>query len=398
MVVDTYDTRTGGIVSTKRFTEQLRANGHKVTIISASCKDPERVLMKKFYPPFGKKIMKKMKMVFAWPDEEKIKAAIEGVDLVHIQLPFYLGTKTISLARKLHLPVVTSFHVQAENITHNIGITSQNVNDQIYRFFVSSFYNKSDLVICPSKFAMQELKHYHLGAEHKIISNGYTETFYPQRVNRKFPNKFVVLTVGRLSAEKKQQELIQAINHSKYSPNIQLVIVGEGPLKSELKKEGKVLHCNPLFLSKLTPEKLAFWYNQADLYVHCGRVELEGMTVLEALACGTPPLIANAPKSASKQFALDHRSLYNSPMDLTRKIDYWYEHPLELLKSKERYSHLAKRYPIKKSLKELEKAYERAIIINSKNHKNKYKENEGPAWKQFLFRLGAKYEFSLRRR
>ncbi len=70
----------------------------------------------------------------------------------------------------------------------------------------------------------------------------------------------------------------------------------------------------------------------ADLYVHAATVEVECMTVLEAMGCGLPLLIADSPKSATKQFALDDRSLFpcNDAQKLSEKIDYWVEHPAEL--------------------------------------------------------------------
>lgn len=153
MIIDAYDTKTGGVISTRRFVDKLREAGHKVIVISTGKKEEDKVVLKEFYPPFGKRIMKKMKMVFAWPDDKKIKEVLEQVDVVHIQLPFYLSTTTISLAKEMKLPIVSSFHVQAENITKNIGVSSSKVIKQIYRFFINRIYNRSDLVICPSKFA-----------------------------------------------------------------------------------------------------------------------------------------------------------------------------------------------------------------------------------------------------
>lgn len=52
---------------------------------------------------------------------------------------------------------------------------------------------------------------------------------------------------------------------------------------------------------------------------------------MEALACGLVPVIANSPLSATPQFALDDRSLFQAGNagDLADKIDYWIEHPEE---------------------------------------------------------------------
>lgn len=385
MIVDTYDVKAGGIVSTHRFTEALRKRGHKVIVISTGCHEKDKVVLKEYYPPFAKTIMKKMKMVFATPDEKKIKEVFDKVDLVHIQLPFYLGIKSITYAREKHLPIVTSFHVQAENLTKNISINSRRIISLIYKFFISKFYNRSDLVICPSVFAQKELKHFGLKIDNIIISNGKPEDFYPQKAKRKYQNKFVILTVGRLSAEKNQKIIIDAISKSKYAKEIQLIINGFGPLKDELKKQGKILPNKPLFLENQPIKKLINLYNTSDLYIHAGQIELEGMTVLEAISCGLVPIIANESKSASPQFALNNKSLFNDVNDLTQKIDYWYEHQNELSQAKEKYFELSKKYTINESINKLENAYLKAIEINKTKHKHivESKEN-GTSWYGFL--------------
>jgi len=390
MVIDTLDSKGGGIISTKRFIDLLRKEGHEVVVISTGSKENNKVLLPKFYPPFGKKIMKKMKIVFAWPIEEKINKAIENVDLVHVQLPFYLSIKTIELAEKKNLPIVSSFHVQAENITQNLKINSQKMINQIYKFFVNKIYNKSDLVICPSLFAEEELKKYGLKAPSKIISNGYTEEFSPQIFKKKYATKFVLLMVGRLAAEKHQEKIIEAVTISKHKKNIKLILVGNGPLKQQLKNLCRKKSCKAVFLHNISTKKLVRLYNTSELYVHSGEVELEGMTILEAMACGLPPLISNAEKSASKQFALDERSLFekNKIVDLAAKIDYWYEHRLELLKAKEKYLDLAKQFNIKASVKKLEETYEEAIKLKTtKRLEERTNQENGSSWTNFLQKI-----------
>ena len=384
MVVDSYDSHGGGLVSTKRFTEALRKRGNKVTVISTGKCDKDKVVLKSFYVPFAKRIMKDMDVAFAVPDEQKIKDVLKNVDVVHIQLPFYLGIKTITYARELGKPVVVSFHVQAENITKNIGVSSKRVINLIYRFFVKNFYNRSDLVICPSKFAQTELKSFGLKAKNKILSNGHIPEYYPQRVKRKFSNKFVILCVGRLSAEKNQKMIIEAISKSKYSKEIQLLIKGHGPMKKELKEFSKILPNKPVFFEQLPLKKMVELFNSADMLVHAGMVELEGMVVLEAISCGVPPLIYDYPKSASSQFALTNKSLFKSVEDLTKKIDFWYEHPHELQLAKEQYLELSKKYTIEESTKKLEKYYLEAIEQNKKKPKKETEKKNGRSWFRFL--------------
>ncbi len=385
MVIDTYDWYSGGVFSTKRFVDALRAQGHKVILITTGKKEKDKLVLQRFYPLFGKSLMKKMRFCFAKPEENKIKSVLQNVDIVHVQLPFYLGIKTISIARELSLPVVTSFHVQAENITKILGINFQRIINLIYKFFVNKFYNKSDLVICPSSFAEKELKRYKLKSKSTIISNGYPEQYYHKHFKRKITNKFVILCVGRLSKEKHQDKIITAISNSKYAKDTQLIIVGYGPLKKELKILGKRLPVKPIFLENISEDKKIMLYNTSDLFIHYGEVELEGMSVLEATACGLPPLIFNSNKSASPQFALNKLHLFDSVQNLSKKIDYWYEHPNKLLNVKEQYLQSSKKYIIKESVKKLEKTYAKTITLHkARESKTDNQENNGKSWLSFL--------------
>lgn len=387
MVIDVYDTKAGGVVSTKRFVEELRKKGHKVTVISTGWPDKDKVLLKEFYLPVVKKIMKKMKMVFALPNEDKIKFVLKDVDVVHVQFPFYLGVKTITYAKEFNLPVVSTFHVQAENITKNLKINSKKIIKYIYSFFVGKIYNRSDIVVCPSNFAKQELKRFGLKSNNVVISNGFTEEYYPKKLNKQYKNKFTILTVGRLAEEKNQKLIINALKLSKYKKDIQLLIVGDGPLKEELRKMSRELPCKPKILTFVSDKQKIKLYNSCDLYVHCGEVELEGMTVLEAMACSLPVVIYNSDKSASTQFALNKTSLFNNVKDLAKKIDYWYEHPNELQKAKELYLEYSKEFSISASVKKLEETYLKAIALNKNNLKKtpkKIKDDNGKSWFSFL--------------
>jgi 1,2-diacylglycerol 3-alpha-glucosyltransferase len=86
------------------------------------------------------------------------------------------------------------------------------------------------------------------------------------------------------------------------------------------------------------------------------------MTVLEAIGCGLPPLIADSPKSATKQFALDNRSLFpgNDIQKLSEQIDYWVDHPAELREAGIRYHASSQKYRIEHSYNKLIEIYRNA--------------------------------------
>jgi len=349
----------GGMVSTERIVERLLQN-HTVTVISADPASPENVSVHGFYPPIHriKKLMDKIGFVFALPDSKKLRKIIQEVDIVHVQLPFWLGQRAITIARKLRKPVISSFHLQVENILYNLNISNDTIEKLLYHYFLKRVYNRSDAVICPSEFAHSELEKYGLTVPGIVVSNGITEKFHTDPTFTRSTEKFVLFSVGRFAPEKRQEVIIEAIKHSKYAERIELILSGRGVLESKLQKAAESLP-RKAKIAFLSEEELISSYHRANLYIHASEVELESLSVLEAMGCGLTPLISNSPTSAASQFAHNEQFLFNAndPIDLASKIDYWFEHDEELSDWHKRTSEKAKLYRIDKSIEKLERLY-----------------------------------------
>jgi len=364
MVIDAWDdAANGAVVSTRRFTELLRARGHQVTVLAAGEPAPGKVALRPFYIPLAHGVMRKMRLPFAWPERRLLRAELARHDLVHVQFPFYLGIRAVSLAREAGLPVVASFHVQAEHLLFNVGVRSEAWIERIYRFFLRTVYDRSDLVICPSRFAEEELRSRGLRAPTAVISNGVPPEYRPGA--RDAPDRsgrFILLSVGRLAREKRHDLIIEAVRHSRYEASIELVILGDGPLHGELEARGRGLTHPPLIRFLPTAELIPY-YGRADLCVHAAEVEVECMSVLEAMACGLPCLIARSPRSATPQFALSDAFLFEagSREELTARLDHFLEHREELEASRAAHRRAALDYAIERSLEKLLAAYRRVL-------------------------------------
>lgn len=105
----------------------------------------------------------------------------------------------------------------------------------------------------------------------------------------------------------------------------------------------------------------------SDLYVHTSDAEIEAMSCMEAFACGRVPVIADSSKSATPQFALDRRSLFEAgnSSDLADRIDYWLEHPEERAQMEIAYAELAKQYNLDACVRQVEAMFEQAIAENA---------------------------------
>ncbi len=116
------------------------------------------------------------------------------------------------------------------------------------------------------------------------------------------PNDHVLLTVGRVSARKAQDIVIQALPHVKQScPQVKYLIAGlpiEQPRLEALAVQLDVVD-QVVFLGKVTQDELLALYNRADVFALVsrqtdgGNVEGYGIVVTEAALCGTPAVVAN---------------------------------------------------------------------------------------------------------
>ena len=367
VVIDQYDgANNGTTISARRFVDNLRKDGNEVRVISTGKQDKDKYVVKELkLPPIANKIIKSQGMEFAKPNEEELRKAIEWAEVVHFYMPFLLSRKGLKICEELNKPRTTAFHVQPENITYTIGLGKKTkVNDQIYYLFRDKFFNRFNHIHCPSKLIADELSKHGYTAKLHVISNGiepdwvYNKSEKPEELK----DKIVITMVGRLSAEKRQDLLIEASKKSKYSNKIQLVFAGNGPMKKQYTKMGEKLANKPImdFFKKEDLKKLLSY---TDLYVHTSDAEIEAISCIEAIATGLVPVIAKSTQSATKQFALDERSLFEAgnTEELKNKIDYWLDNAEEKQKMEKEYAKFAENFKIENSIHKMEEMFREEI-------------------------------------
>jgi 1,2-diacylglycerol 3-alpha-glucosyltransferase len=368
-VADTIHSHTGGgIASGEYVVEQLRKE-HDVVAIATDGDD----VLPGFQLPI--RAMREAHFVMARPDRAILAHAFANVDVVHLQLPFWLSFAALDEARRLGLPVVAGFHVQPENALFNVGIHSSWLNKTIYRALVKHFYDKVDAVICPTPFAEEKLLSYGLKTSTYVVSNGVPpdvakamegRPLRSTRTARKAGDKFFILAVGRLAAEKRQDVIIEAIRRSKHADQIRLVLSGGGPKEAELRQLASALP-NGAEIGFLPRETLLEHFSNADLFIHAGEVELEGMSVLESMSAGLPAIIADAPESAASAFALndDFRFPAGDAAALAARIDALIEDPAKLDAAREPYRARAHQFDFNASVGKMVEIY-RSVVDASR--------------------------------
>lgn len=367
IVIDQYDgANNGTTISARRFVENLRKLGNEVRVISTGKKEKDKYIVKKLRLfPVANWIVTSQGMTFAKANKEKLTEAIKWADIVHFYLPFFLSIKGMKIAKQINKPMTSAFHVQPENITYTIGLgKKEKVNDKIYEVFRDTFFNNFKHIHCPSDFIANELIKHGYTAKMHVISNGiepewkYLKSKKPEELK----DKIIITMVGRLSGEKRQDLLIDAVSKSKYSDKIQLIFAGKGPKELNYMKLSEKLANKPIF-NFYPNEELRYILSYTDLYVHTSDAEIEAISCIEAIATGLVPVIAESDKSATSQFALDSRSKFESgnSRDLANKIDYWLENEKERKEMEVKYADYAKKYRIEESMKKIEEMFKEEI-------------------------------------
>lgn len=354
----------GTTIAAYNLIKYLKKQGHEVRII---CPDQDKNGQEGYYilpiTNMGhllNSVLKKNDVVLAKYDERTICEAIYDADIVHCMVPLFIARKATKLIKSLGIPLTAGFHAQAENFTAHLGMLYANgVNHLVYKWFDKNVFVRADGIHYPTKFIKNEFeKEIKRVTPGYVVSNGVNDIFRPMNVEKpeEYKDKFTILFVGRLSSEKRHIVLMKAVAKSKYNDKIQLIFAGSGPKEAKIEKYASKHLINQPHIEFMSRKKLVETMNYVDLYCHPSYAEIEAISCLEAISCGVVPIIANSDKCATKDFALDDRSLFevDNSEDLARKIDYFIEHPQELKTLRKKYVESSFKYDQDYCMKQME--------------------------------------------
>ncbi|WP_019893795.1 glycosyltransferase [Allobaculum stercoricanis] len=305
LVTDTYLPDINGVVSsTVTLQNALTKAGHEVFVITnhagVNVEFQDHILrfpgiqIKSFY---GYKVSS--------PINIRTKSYIEAMhlDVMHLQTNFGVGIYCQHLAHNLGIPLVNTYHTMFTDYTHYINPRGyagiEKVSVDAIKAASRTVCNNTQAVIAPSQKTKEALLDYGVLAPIYVVPTGldldkFTEVNLEdprlQDIRNRVttdPQATILVFIGRLAKEKSLDMPIQAMAISK-DPHLHLAVVGAGPDEDYYRDLVTSLHVEDRvhFLGKAAPADIAYFYSAFDAFVSASLSETQGMTYLEAMACG----------------------------------------------------------------------------------------------------------------
>ncbi|MFJ7971962.1 glycosyltransferase family 4 protein [Psychrobacillus sp. NPDC096389] len=232
------------------------------------------------------------------------------LDIIHTHTEFSLGVFGRSMARKLNIPLLHTYHTIYEDYTHYI------VKFKLFDFIAkntarkisANFCNSVDRVIAPTEKVKELLRSYKVNQHISVIPTGIELSKFSSFAKSSMAVKNlrtelgirekdkVLLYIGRISEEKNIGELLVSMQPLLISnTDIKFVLIGDGLEKSNLEELAIKLRIKDqtIFAGERPWDSIGMYYQLGDVFISASQSETQGLTYIEALASGLP-LVAKA--------------------------------------------------------------------------------------------------------
>ena len=301
VVTESFLPQVNGVTnSVLRVLEHLRAEGHQALVIA-----PESSGGITDYAGFRVKRVPSLEMKGLLPvafPQKMIEPLIDGFnpDVIHLASPFFLGNYASRVAERLDIPTLSVYQTDIAGFARHYGLTV--AHDSLKRW-VAKIHKRTTRTLAPSNWSCEDLRASGVSNVHLWPRGVDSEKFSPDKRDITLrcellgdrPDRKLVGYVGRLANEKRIDDL--AILDSQ--PDLQLVIVGQGPAEAKLKRELP----NAIFVGYKSGTELSRHVASFDTFVHTGKHETFCQAIQESLAAGT---VVVGPDTGGPTDLIDH--------------------------------------------------------------------------------------------
>lgn len=234
----------------------------------------------------------------------------EKPDILHANNRFFFTTLcAVALKGLLKRPLVMTAHLGPMALEKGwldfvIKVYERTISKWIFR--------RSDCIIAVSRAVKQHIVN--LGVEPskvKVIPNGVSlKDYIPMQKSSHRSEQCMskrIVTVGRLIQNKGIHHLIDAAPEVlQRFPSTEFIIVGEGPMRTELESRAKEKCVSHAFRFHGFVPKVSDILNTNDIFVRPSLTEGMPLAVLEAMACGLPVVATRV--AGTPEIVIDHET------------------------------------------------------------------------------------------
>lgn len=195
----------------------------------------------------------------------------------------------LKLSKKLR-PIKTLVTEQVSTVDNYSGIRPASI---LMKSLIQNYYPQADLVVASSSGVADGLRTLGISPDKiEVVYNPVNldeiRALAVQPVEIPLKTRPRIITIGRLVPQKDHETLLRSFKIARESVDAELVILGEGPLRSSLQKLAHNLNLeNSVVFAGWHPNPFA-WLKTADLFVLSSIFEGFGNVLIEAMACGLP--------------------------------------------------------------------------------------------------------------
>ncbi|MFT3991890.1 MAG: glycosyltransferase [Luteolibacter sp.] len=285
IVTDTFAPDINGVAMTLgRLTEGLRLRGHRVHIIRTGEAAGEHETLAASVPLPGYKEVR-----VGLPDAYRLRRRWKKKrpDVIYVATESLLGRSAVKAAKTLGIPVAAGFHTNFHEYMDQYFLSGLQPAAMVW---LKRFHQHVDCTLAPSPELVERLRAEGFQRVELLGRGVDTRLFSPGKRSESLrsawgatPESPVVIMVGRVAPEKNLELAIAAsVEMRAKFPNLQCVIVGDGPARATLEENHPWIH----FTGMLTGDELARHYASADLLLFPSETETFGNVLLEGLASG----------------------------------------------------------------------------------------------------------------
>ena len=297
MVSETYPPEVNGVARTVAImAEGLRDRGHEVGVVRprqgpADRASEGRGLSEMLRP--GVQIPRYSQLRMGLPSRRALLEAWRNTrpDIVHIATEGPLGWSALSAARAIGIPVASDFHTNFHAYSSHYGFAWL---ARAVTTYLRSFHNRADCTMVPTDEMAQDLAH--LGFEKlRVVGRGVNSTtFSPTKRDAALRARWgagedtpVALCVSRFAPEKNFPLVLDAYRAMRaVRPDARLILVGDGPMERELRRELEGEMRGIVVAGRLVNGALSAHYASADIFLFSSTTETFGNVTMEAMASG----------------------------------------------------------------------------------------------------------------